>query len=296
MKTWEAFRGDIAALQTEYNVPMRTLTTFRVGGPADVVIKAPGEADLLQAVDACKRHEVPYYILGNGSNVLVRDEGIRGAVIHIAGGEIKRHGNLFCAQAGVPLSVLAREAAEQGFAGLEWACGIPGTLGGACAMNAGAYGGEMKQVLTTVRLLCTQTGKLLDHTVLEEDLGYRTSAFAAPGQVVISATVALAPDDGGAKERMRDYMARRREKQPVTAYSAGSTFKRPPGHFAGALIEGAGLKGHCVGGAEVSRLHAGFIINRGDATADDILRLIDIVKENVYAAYGVALECELKIW
>ena len=290
----DALSRALGSIKTEKDVPMKRLTTFRVGGAADLVAYPADEAAVLCAVNACNEQGVSYYILGNGSNILVRDEGIRGAVIVLAGGDITQSGGTLCADAGVSLTTLSREAAARGLMGLEWACGIPGTVGGACAMNAGAYGGDMKQILTRVRVL--ENARVFEYTVTENDLGYRTSTLCAPARVVLGATVSLLPDDGGAHERMQEYMARRKEKQPLSAYSAGSTFKRPPGQFAGALIEGAGLKGFSIGGAQVSELHAGFVINTGAATADDILRLIEHIQETVLRVYGVVLECELKLW
>ncbi len=283
-------------LPIERDVPMRSLTTFRLGGPADFVLRAQDEDQVLFACRAAKELNIPIYTIGNGSNLIVRDGGIRGLVIII--GErmaaIKKEGTVLTAGAGIPLTELAWEAVRLGLGGLEWACGIPGTLGGACAMNAGAYGGELKQVIKTVRYL--EDGRILEKSVSDDEMGYRVSAYSAPGRIVLSATLTLVPDDGGAKARQEDYLARRSEKQPLEYPSAGSVFKRPPGCFAGALIESAGLKGLRVGGAQVSVKHAGFIVNTGDATASDVLQLIDEVKARVWKAHGVELNCEPKIW
>ncbi len=283
-------------LPIERDVPMRSLTTFRLGGPADFVLRAQDEDQVLFACRAAKELNIPIYTIGNGSNLIVRDGGIRGLVIII--GErmaaIKKEGTVLTAGAGIPLTELAWEAVRLGLGGLEWACGIPGTLGGACAMNAGAYGGELKQVIKTVRYL--EDGRILEKSVSDDEMGYRVSAYSAPGRIVLSATLTLVPDDGGAKTRQEDYLARRSEKQPLEYPSAGSVFKRPPGCFAGALIESAGLKGLRVGGAQVSVKHAGFIVNTGDATASDVLQLIDEVKARVWKAHGVELNCEPKIW
>ena len=285
-----------SGLPIERDVAMRTLTTFRLGGPADFVLRAQDENQVFLAYRAADELHMPVYAIGNGSNLIVRDGGIRGLVIVIGEqmASIKKEGTLLTAGAGIPLTDLAWEAVRLGLGGLEWACGIPGTLGGACAMNAGAYGGEMKQVLKSLRYL--EDGRIVEKGFSDDEMGYRTSAYCAPGRIVLSATLSLIPDDGGAKTRQEEYLARRREKQPLEYPSAGSVFKRPPGCFAGALIESAGLKGLRVGGAEVSVKHAGFIVNVGDATARDVLELIEEVKERVWKAHGVELNCEPKIW
>ncbi len=283
-------------LPIERDVPMRTLTTFRLGGPADFVLRAQDETQVLQAYSAARELGLPVYTIGNGSNLIVRDGGIRGLVIVVGRdmAQVHSEGTTLIAGAGVPLTDLAWEAVRLGLGGLEWACGIPGTLGGACAMNAGAYGGEIKQVIQSVRYL--ENGIIIEKNVLDEEMGYRTSAYCAPERIVLGAKLTLVADDGGAAARQEDYLVRRREKQPLEYPSAGSVFKRPPGCFAGALIESAGLKGLRVGGAEVSLKHAGFIVNVGEATANDVLQLIEQVKERVQKTHGVELHCEPKIW
>lgn len=283
-------------LPVERNIPMRTLTTFRLGGPADFVLHAQNEEEVRLGIEAAHTLGIPVYAIGNGSNLIVKDGGIRGLVIVIGErmAKVTRRGTLLIAQAGIPMTDLAWEAVRHGLMGLEWACGIPGTLGGACAMNAGAYGGELKQVLQSVRYL--EDGRILEKEVSEDEMGYRTSAYCAPERVVLGATLQLTEDDGGASARQEDYLRRRREKQPLEFPSAGSVFKRPPGCFAGALIESAGLKGLRVGGAEVSPKHAGFIVNTGDATANDVLELIEQVKERVKKTHGIELHCEPRIW
>ncbi len=282
-------------MRLEYNVPMCSLTSFRIGGPADLVLYPKSEADILLAMDACSRFDVPCSVIGSGTNLLVSDTGIRGLVICISGtlDQIEQQGTRLHVGAGRSLTSLAREALARGFMGLEWACGIPGSVGGACAMNAGAYGGEIKQILRSVRAL--HGGTIETFPVEEHDLGYRTSKFCAPEYIVLSAEFALLPDDGNGAERQRQYTEQRRQKQPLSTPSAGSTFKRPPGHFAGALIEQAGLKGFRIGGAMVSDLHAGFIVNTGGASADDVKRLIEHVQREVYKRSGVQLECEIKM-
>ncbi len=279
----------------EKNVPMMELTTFKVGGPADVVCAPRTPEEAAHALKSANALGVPVLVMGNGSNLLVHDGGVRGMVLLIGENmnSVRRQGNLFTVAAGHSLTALARHAIGEGYQGLEWACGIPGTVGGACAMNAGAYGGQMKDVLKSVTVL--EKGEIKKLIVGPEDLGYRKSVFCAPHRVVLEAQLALAPDDGGAKTRMAQCMNMRREKQPLNLASAGSTFKRPPGYFAGKLIEDAGLKGFSIGGAQVSEKHAGFVVNTGTATAADILALIRHIRRTVQESAGVTLELEVKI-
>lgn len=291
----EALRRAIDCPQLRCNVPMAAHTTFRIGGPADLLLAPVSEEQLRQAMALAARYEVPCHILGNGSNILVRDGGVRGLVILIGEGMggVVRQENCLTAGAGQSLTALAREALRLSLMGLEWACGIPGTVGGAAAMNAGAYGGEISQTLCRLRILHQDT--IIDVPADTAAMGYRESPYTAPECVVLSATFALSPDDGGAAQRQADFMARRKEKQPLQYPSAGSTFKRPAGHFAGALIEEAGFKGYCVGGAAVSTQHAGFIINTGHATAQDVLRLMEEIQTRVLTRFGVMLEPEVRI-
>lgn len=276
--------------------PMARHTTFRVGGPADVLFLPEGADQLIAALEAARSAGVPAHVIGNGSNLIVRDGGIRGLVIAIGEGmsEITRRGDTICAQAGAALAKVAAFAQAEGLAGLEFASGIPGTLGGGCAMNAGAYGGQLSDVLIDARVLLDGSVRTLSRD--EMRMGYRTSLPLREGGIVLSARFALTPDAPEAiAGRMRDLNARRRDKQPLNLPSAGSTFKRPEGHFAGALIEQAGLKGRAVGGAQVSPKHAGFIVNTGGATAADILALIGIVQDEVKARSGIALETEVRV-
>lgn len=276
--------------------PMARHTTFRVGGPADVLFMPEGADQLIAALEAARSAGVPAYVIGNGSNLIVRDGGVRGLVIAIGEGmsEIARCGDTVEAQAGAALARVAAFAQSEGLAGLEFASGIPGTLGGGCAMNAGAYGGQLSDVLIDARVL---TGGAV-RTLSREDMqmGYRTSLPLRTGGIVLSARFALTPDAPEAiAARMRELNARRRDKQPLNLPSAGSTFKRPEGHFAGALIEQAGLKGLSVGGAQVSQKHAGFIVNAGGATASDVLALIAEVQDAVQARSGIRLETEVRV-
>ena len=285
-------RGD----QILENEPMSRHTTFRVGGPADALFLPESEEQLMQALSVANAAKVPAVVIGNGSNLVVRDGGIRGLVIVLGEGmaAIVRTGNTLEAWAGASLARVAAYAQASGLAGLEFASGIPGTLGGGCAMNAGAYGGQLCDVLIDARVLTDGEARVM--TVDELQMGYRTSLPLRTGGIVISARFVLTPDDPAAiAERMRELNARRRDKQPLNYPSAGSTFKRPEGHFAGALIEQAGLKGRRVGGAQVSEKHAGFIVNTGGATASDILALIGIVQDAVEARSGIRLETEVRV-
>ena len=285
-------RGD----QILENEPMSRHTTFRVGGPADVMFLPESEEQLMVALQAAKTAGVRAVVIGNGSNLVVKDGGIRGLVIVLGEGmaAVARVENIITAWAGASLARVSAYAQASGLSGLEFASGIPGTLGGGCAMNAGAYGGQLSDVLIDAEVLLD--GEI--HTLTREELqmGYRTSLPLREGGIVLSARFALTPDDPEAiAGRMRDLNARRRDKQPLNYPSAGSTFKRPEGYFAGALIEQAGLKGRSVGGAQVSEKHAGFIVNTGGATASDILTLIAVVQDEVQARFGVRLETEVRV-
>ena len=278
------------------NAPMSRYTTFRVGGPADVLFLPASVEELRTALAAAKAEGVPVCLIGNGSNLIVRDGGIRGLVIALGEpfSEVRVEGAQVWAQAGARLSAVAAAAQRAGLAGLEFASGIPGTLGGGCAMNAGAYGGELKDVLVWADVLLD--GELRRLSRDEMEMGYRSTMTLRRGATVLSACFELRQDDPEAiQERMRDLANRRREKQPLNLPSAGSTFKRPEGHFAGALIEQCGLKGCRIGGAQVSEKHAGFIVNVGDATAADILQLIAHVQAVVQAQTGVQLETEVRV-
>lgn len=278
------------------NEPMSRHTTFRVGGPADVLFLPESEEQLIGALSIAREAGVNCVVIGNGSNLVVRDGGIRGLVIALGEGmaAIVRTGDTLTAGAGASLARVSAYAQASGLAGLEFASGIPGTLGGGCAMNAGAYGGQLSDVLIDARVLLDGAVRTL--TVEEMQMGYRTSLPLRQGGIVISARFGLTPDDPEAiAARMSELNARRRDKQPLNYPSAGSTFKRPEGYFAGTLIEQAGLKGKSVGGAQVSEKHAGFIVNTGEATATDILALIDIVQAEVAARFGVRLETEVRI-
>lgn len=276
--------------------PMRLHTTFRVGGPADLFVSPNSVEEVCKVTALCREESVPYYIMGNGSNLLVSDQGYRGVIIQFYKemNDISVEGTLLRAQAGALLSAVANRALSESLTGFEFAAGIPGTLGGACVMNAGAYGGEMKDVLKAVTVL-TQEGEVLTLSNEELELGYRTSVIARKHYIVLEAEIALSE---GKKEEiqavMDDLKERRITKQPLEYPSAGSTFKRPEGYFAGKLIQDAGLRGFQVGGAQVSEKHCGFVINKDHATAAEIAELIRQVSEKVETQFGVKLEPEVK--
>lgn len=283
-------------MEVRIKEPMKRHTTFRAGGPADWFVIPETAEELAAVIMACKKAGEPWYVVGNGSNLLVSDEGLRGVVISTERFDrLEISGTVLTAGAGVMLSKAANAALKESLAGLEFAAGIPGTVGGAAVMNAGAYGSEMKDVLRNVTVL-TETGEVKMLPVEALELGYRTSSILKNHYLVLEAEFALSAGDPEAiRGRMKELAERRKEKQPLEYPSAGSTFKRPAGYFAGKLIEDAGLKGFSVGGAEVSQKHAGFVINRQDATASDIYRLCMEVKKKVLEQTGVTLELEVKL-
>ena len=276
--------------------PMKKHTTFRVGGPADVLVQ-PDETALVAILALCRQYHVSYSFIGNGSNLLVGDKGIRGVVIEMTEpmGNIEVHGTRITAQAGAMLSKIANTAASNGLGGMEFAAGIPGSVGGAVVMNAGAYGGEMKDIFEKVYVLDENGAQLeLDRDAL--DLGYRHSCIPEKKYIVTKVVLELVPrDEVEIRSKMKDLNEKRAEKQPLQYPSAGSTFKRPEGYFAGKLIMDAGLRGYQVGGAQVSEKHCGFVINKGDATAADICQLMRDVSDKVQAQFGVVLEPEVKM-
>lgn len=271
-------------------------TTFKIGGPAKF-LTAPATPDALRAiVTECRRQDLPYFILGAGSNLLVADEGIDRMVIFTGGmNRVTVEGNTVRAEAGATLSTVCRYAAKAGLSGLEFAFGIPGTVGGGVYMNAGAYGGELKDVLTEVTVL-DATHNFVTYTASDCDLSYRHSRFQSENAVVIEAVFTLKPDDeDDIKARMKEIIGKRKDKQPLEYPSAGSAFKRPEGAFAAALIDQCGLKGFSVGNAAVSEKHAGFIINLGNATCEDTCRLFMEVRRTVKEKTGYLLEPEVKL-
>lgn len=275
---------------------MKQHTTFRTGGKADFFVTPGTKEELRDVVEVCKKRRMPYYIIGNGSNLLVSDTGYRGVIIQIYRemSEITADKGCITAQAGALLSKVACRAYEEGLAGFEFASGIPGTVGGACMMNAGAYGGEMKDVLTSV-LVLTPEGEFRTLSAEELELGYRTSVIARKNYIVLEAVIALDYGDRDqVRARMEELREKRISKQPLEFPSAGSTFKRPEGYFAGKLIEDAGLRGFRVGGAQVSEKHCGFVINRDHASSAEIMELMRKVSERVEEHSGVVLTPEVR--
>ncbi len=280
-----------------YDEPMKEHTTFRIGGACDMMIKINCEALLRDLMQCCKECGIPYYIIGRGSNVLISDNGLKGVVLLLGSDFAAAHisGNVIECQAGALLSAVCGLALDNSLTGLEFAYGIPGTVGGAVYMNAGAYGGEMKDVIQSCRYI-DENGEIRTVSCDKMELGYRHSIFTDTDRCITSVSLKLENGDKGAiKERMDTLMARRKEKQPLEYPSAGSTFKRPAGDFAARLIEASNLKGLSVGGAQVSEKHSGFIVNKNGASFEDVRALIGMVKERVYSDTGVMLECEVLI-
>ena len=276
--------------------PMCRHTTFRVGGPADYFVTPQSVEEIRGILAVCRKENVPYYIVGNGSNLLVSDRGYRGVVIQLDRnfGEVKVEGTEIHASAGALLSTIAVAARRASLTGFEFAGGIPGTLGGAVVMNAGAYGGEMKDVLRKVMVM-DQSGKVFEIPAEELQMGYRTSIIKTAGYIVLGAVLSL--KEGNLEEikmLTRKLSEQRTSKQPLEYPSAGSTFKRPEGYFAGKLIQDAGLRGYQVGGAQVSEKHCGFVINKENATATDVVNLIHDVQRIVYEKFQVQLDTEVK--
>lgn len=295
-KIYDKLAKIVGEEQIRTDEPMKDHTTFRVGGAADFFVTPGTKEEVRAVVGMCKADEIDCHIVGNGSNLLVSDRGVRGVVVQIARAmnNIESDGETIRAQAGALLSEVAARALKEGLAGFEFAAGIPGTLGGACVMNAGAYGGEMKDVLHTVTVL-TPEGEFC---ILKEDeleLGYRTSVIARKGYIVLEAEIRLKRgDEEEIRALMEELRDRRISKQPLEYPSAGSTFKRPQGYFAGKLIQDAGLKGYTFGGAQVSEKHCGFVINRGGATAAEVAELMRRVADKVEEQFEVRLESEVK--
>lgn len=277
--------------------PMDRHTSFRIGGPADYFAAPQTREQITELLSFCEREGVPYFLMGNGSNLLVGDEGYRGLIIQLWRNfsRIDLDGNVITAQAGAMLSAVARTAALEGLAGMEFASGIPGTIGGAAVMNAGAYGGEMRQIIRSVTMI-TADHSFAEKSNEEMEFGYRTSYAQKNNCIILGAVIEL---DRGDKdqimEKIEDLRMQRVLKQPLDLPSAGSTFKRPSGYYAGKLIMDAGLRGFTVGGAQVSEKHCGFVVNRGGATAADVCALMREVRRRVKEMTGVELEPEVKM-
>lgn len=288
--------------------PMRNHTTFRIGGPADYFVTPQSAEHVQQIVKYLKNRHIPYYIIGNGSNLLVSDNGYRGVIMQLysrySGYEFL-HDDVKSAvdksgvvrirvQSGMGMMRLAALAAEYSLEGMEFASGIPGSVGGGIMMNAGAYGGEMKDIVASASVM-DKDGNIRELDREELEFGYRTSRVAGEQLIVLEAVIALrAGNQAAVRERMQEIAQSRRDKQPLEYPSAGSTFKRPEGYFAGKLIADAGLKGLTAGGAKVSEKHAGFVVNTGKATARDVIELTDMIRDKVFEIYGVKLELEVK--
>ena len=288
--------AEILECDIKLNEPMRNHTTFKIGGNAEAFVTVYNTNQLSKIIAECKNKDVPYMILGKGSNLLVSDNGIKDVVIYLDGDfkniDILDENTIYCG-AGASLAKLCSKALSCNLSGLEFAWGIPGSVGGAAFMNAGAYGGEMKDVVLSVTHL-TNEGKIDTFKADKLDFGYRHSVYKNNGYVILGVTVKLKHDDPKLiRERMDDFMGRRKDKQPLEYPSAGSVFKRPEGAFAGALIEQCNLKGASVGDAQVSEKHAGFIVNKGNATCEDVLNLIKNVQDKVKAETGYTLEREI---
>ena len=292
MNKREQLAERLSRLGARRDIPAKSFTSFRIGGPAAFFAEPSSVDELRELIDTARRFDYPFMVIGNGSNLLVSDAGVDALFIKMAAYSID--GTQVGADAGALLCTVARASVNAGLMGLEWAAGIPGTVGGGAAMNAGAYGGELSSVLKSVQFI-NRNGELTARPVRRGDMGYRVSAFAFPEAIVVHVELELMRDDGCARARMEEYAERRRLKQPLDLPSAGSTFKRPQGKFAGMLLENAGLKGARVGGAMVSPKHAGFIVNCGGASFDDVMALIELVQSRVERESGVLLEPEVKI-
>ncbi len=293
----DEIRSRMAPEHILLNEPMKDHTTFRIGGPADCLILPASMEDVAFVFQCLKRHDIPFVILGNGSNVLVLDKGIRGVVIKFNSpiSAIRKKKNTLTAGAGALLRDVSEFAAENSLSGMEFACGIPGSIGGAVFMNAGAYDGEMKNIVSAVRAISPK-GEIVQFAANELDFGYRHSIFQENGCAICEVDLTLTPGNAEEiKEKIAGFTERRESRQPLEMPSAGSTFKRPEGHYAGTLIEQTGLKGFTVGGAQVSDKHAGFVVNAGDATAKDVLELIRQVQDRVFEKHHVKLFPEVRI-
>ncbi len=276
--------------------PMKNHTSFQIGGPADVMIIPSSEEELIKAVKVCRTNNLKYFIMGNGTNLLVKDGGIRGVVIKINGNfdKIKIKENIISVQAGALLSSTSKQALKHSLSGFEFASGIPGTVGGAVVMNAGAYGGEIKDIVKTVRVL-TRDNQILELPNHELNFGYRISKVKELDWIVLTAEFKLRKCNyEKIDEMMKDFTFQRTSKQPLEMASGGSTFKRPEGYFAGKLIDDSGLRGLRHGDAQVSEKHCGFVVNRGNSNYKEVMELIDVIKKTVRDNYGVELEMEIK--
>lgn len=294
---YSGFSDFLPADRIRFNEPMKNHTTFKIGGPVDIMVMPRDINDIKAVLSFCRDENIPFFVFGLGTNLLVRDKGFRGVGIKLGRNLTKMSisGTRVYSEAGVRLSDLSKRAAAHSLSGLEFAEGIPGSVGGAVVMNAGAYDGEMKKVLVKATAV-GHDGKIKDFSLEEMKLGYRKSIFQDSSYIVVSAVLELKPGD---KEKilakMREFARRRTEKQPLEFPSAGSTFKRPEGYYVGPMLEKMGLKGFGIGGAQVSEKHAGFIINKGNASADDVLNLIKYIQQKAREKFDVDLQPEIRI-
>ena len=298
MSLWqEKAKIALEGIKQRYQVPMAELTTFKIGGPLDLLVELENMTDLQKVLTFCQAEKLPWMMIGLGSNLLVRDKGIRGIGIKLGGmfTHYENHDGLVTAGAGMALGDLAKKTASQGLSGLEFACGIPGTVGGGVYMNAGAYDGEMAGVLYKVQAFDIAKGPIW-YDKNELDMGYRHSRFQGSGQVITAIQLELKiADKEKAIAKISELTCQRESKQPLEMPSAGSVFRRPVGFYVGPLIEKSGLKGFSIGGAQVSMKHAGFIVNTGGATAEDVLKLIQYIQKNVQEKFNVELLPEIRI-
>ncbi len=288
---------DLDIDSVRYDVPMKEHTSFKLGGTADIFCEPRNVEEIIATLKCLREHNIPYYLIGNGSNLLVSDKGIRGAVVKIADNftKVQLEGELLIAECGILLSTISKLAAKNTLTGLEFASGIPGTLGGGIAMNAGAYGGEMKDIIEWVEVLDEEL-RPIRLSNAEMNFSYRHSIVQDKGYIVTKCAMKLQyGEQDKINEQMSDLTQKRKTKQPLHLPSAGSTFKRPEGYFAGKLIEDSELRGCKLGGAQVSDLHCGFVVNNGDATAEDVYNLIRHVQNTVYEKFNVRLETEVKL-
>lgn len=294
----EAFRDALSPEHVHVNEPMSLHTTFKIGGPAQILVEPASVEEVQAVISLCRNAQVPWRVMGLGSNILASDQGIPEVIIKLAApmSRVTVSGDTITAQAGASNEAVAQAALDASLAGYEFASGIPGSIGGAAIMNAGAYNGEFKDVATSVTCL-TPEGSLVQVDAKDACWSYRHSMMMDAGYVVLEAMLRLTPDSQEEiKARMDDLKQRREDKQPLEMPSAGSTFKRPEGYFAGKLIQDAGMKGFRIGGAQVSPKHSGFVVNAGDATAADVLALISAIQDKVFAMEGVHMEPEVRMW
>lgn len=288
----EFYKSENVILDAE----MKNYVHFKVGGPADILLIPENKEQVIKSVEICKENNIPYYVVGNGSNLLVRDGGVKGVIIKLNEvNNIKVYGETIEAESGAMLKDVSSAAVENSLTGFEFACGIPGTVGGAVFMNAGAYDGEISHVIESAEVI-DNNGEIRSLTKEELELGYRSSIVMKKHYVVLSARFNLKYGEvRKIKEIVQDLTCKRESKQPLEYPSAGSTFKRPTGYYAGKLIQDAGLKGYSIGGAAVSEKHSGFVINKNNATAKDILDLIAHIQNEVKKQFGVDLHPEVRI-